>query len=365
MEREKKIGTFGAVSLLTGLITAKIFLSAPAFYARHSAGAGWIEVLISGVFELFILAIILKLMNAFPEMDIIDVSEYSFGCVGRAVVGFVCSALFLLSSAAVFRCFCEMIRNCIIESVSYEYVALFIAAAVVAAAYLGWKTTLHLNNLIFPLVLISVGIVLLISVSRYDVQNIKPILGYGAKTLASNALLKNSSYYEIGALLLFIPYLSGKNHVKKIGFTALSFSIILLSGITLLYHMAVPYEAAGTFELPFYQMTRMLKAGSFIQRMEPLNIFIWAGALFVYIGMGVSLSAHAFKKAARLENETPMVFVLTFIMCIAALLPDSETTVETIYDFLLTYGYIAYPIAPLVLLILCRLVTMGRRGKNA
>ncbi len=365
MDKEKQIGTFGAVSILTALISAKIFLSAPAFYAKHSAGAGWLEVLISGIFELFVLAVILKLMSAFPEMDIIDAAEYSFGGFGRIITGFICSALFLLSAAAVFRCFCEMIRNCIIESISYEYVALFIAAAVVAAAYLGGRTTLHLNNLIFPLVLISAGIVLLISVSRYNVQNIKPILGYGAKELTTNALLKNSSYYELGTLLLFIPYLSGKNHVKKIGFTALCVSIILLSGIALLYQMAVPYEAASTFELPFYQMTRMLKAGSVIQRIEPLNIFIWSGALFVYIGMGVSLSAHTFKKAAKLESGTPMVFILTFIMCTAALIPGSETTVETIYDFMLTYGYIAYPLAPLILLILCRFVTMGRRRKNA
>ncbi len=352
MTEKQQMGTWGTVSLIVTLTITKMLISAPSLFAKQSASAGWIEVIISGIFEIFILTIILKLTDNYKNMDIIDIAEAHFGKCGRFITGAISTSVFIISTAAVFRCFCELIRNTVIRGMGYEDISFFILAVSITGAYLGMQTLVSSTGLILPFIIGAIILVLLINLPRYSITNILPIFGPGVNTLTSNALLKNASFYEIGIFLFFLPYLKDKKSVKKICFTGLIISILLTSVITLFYQLAVPYEAAGTFALPLYQMTRMIKAGTFFQRIEPLNIFIWGGAMYTYVCIGVRMSAHLYKKTFNAPHAKPFVFVFAYIVSLLALIPGSETSVERIYDFLMTYSYIAYPLLPLFLLIL-------------
>lgn len=362
MNNDTKLGTYGSVCLLVTLTVTKAVISAPSLYASHSLGAGWLEVLISGVFEAFVLAIVLKLMFNFEGMDILDIALLSFGKVGIIIVGLFSAFVVAISTAAVFRSFGELIRNTIMHYVSYESTAIFLLAVGIVGAYLGLRTQLNLNGLIIPILAITIAVIIFIGYSRYSVSNILPIAGSGVSSVVSNALLKNSSYFELGIILFVIPYLRDKSCVKKISFTALFVSVIFFTVITLAYQLSVPFEAAENFTFPVYQMTRMISARSFFQRIEPLNIFIWSGAMFVYIGVGIWLCARIFQKTFSLKDHRPLIYVLAEIICLIALIPGSETSVERIYDFLITYDYIAYPLIPLVFLITAIIFSPKKRG---
>lgn len=364
MNECEKIGTWGGVGLILTLCLTKVLISAPSLYAKQSASAGWLEVIISGIFEMLVLLIVLKLLFRFENMDIIDVSDSVFGNAGRIIVGSISTIVFVVGTAAVFRCFGELIRNTVIRGISYENVAFFLLVVGITGAYLGFRTQVSLNSLVLPFVLVGICVVLLINVPRYSIVNILPIFGTGVGHVVKNALLKNASFYEFGILLFLFPYLREKTAVKKIGFTGLIFSVFVTSAITLLYQLSVPYEAAGTFALPLYQMTRMIKAGTFFQRIEPLNVFIWGGVIFLYVGIGIRMSAHIYKKTFKLNDTKPLVFIFALIICLLALIPGSETSVERIYDFLMTYSYIAYPLMPLGLLIVATALQKREGGTS-
>lgn len=352
MHSGEKIGSYGAVSLITTLIITKALISAPSLYAKQSGPAGWLEVLLSGIFEVIILSIILKFMSQFDDMDLIDIARYTFGKVGSLIVGAGASVVFLISGAAVFRSFAELVRDTVIRGISYEAISIFVLAAGIVAGIVGLKTQINLNGLILPGVIASLIIIALINFSRYSLSNILPLFGTGITNVAKNAVLKNSSFFELGIFLFLAPYLGGFSRVKKTCFTALIFSVLLSSVIALCYQLAVPYEAASTFALPLYQMTRMIKAGTFFQRIEPLNVFIWGGTMLLYIGICIYMAAFCHKKAFNIKDSKPLTYVFAQIICSLALIPGSETNVERIYDFLLTYSYVAYPILPLFLLII-------------
>ncbi len=363
MAKGKTDGKYSIIIFMIHIILAKVFISAPMLYARHSAGAGWIEVLLSGIFELLTTGIILKLLEGFENRSILEIAEKSFGKTGKVVIGSAATAVFVLNSAAIYRCFCEMIRNCILQNFSYEFISVFLLAAITVSAYLGLKSQMRLNNLIFLLIAAALVLTVLVNINHYDVKNIAPLMGNGFDKMIYNAVLRNSSFFEIGALFIILPFFKRKTGVKSICFTVLSISTVLLSGITLLYQLAIPYEASGEFELPLYQLTRMLRAGSFLQRIEPLNMLVWSGAFFIYLGFGLWLSSHMFSQTFSLRSEKPVVFIFAEIICILALIPGSETTVERIYDFILSYAYIAYPVIPIAVLIAAIPAYRRKRGR--
>lgn len=352
MKQDTKLGTYESVALIVTLTITKALISAPTLYVAHSKSAGWMEVLLSGLFELLVLYVILQLSYNFPKADIIDIARYSLGNGAAVITGVLSTCVIIISTAAVFRSFGELVRNTIMRSVSYEYISFFLLAAGISAAYLGLKTQINVNCFIAPIIIISVCIIFFIDSSRYSLTNIQPFLGVGMTKITQNALLKNASFFEIGIILFLFPYFSDKSSVKRISFTALLVSIAVIVSITLVYQLSVPYEAAETFAMPLYQMTRMIKANTFFQRIEPLNMFLWSGAMFLYISTGIWLCTHVCKKTFLLSDNRPLVFIFSAIICLLALIPGSETSVEKIFDFLITYSYIAYPILPLILLLL-------------
>ena len=362
MKSKDYIGNYSYMALLITLCITKIMISVPNVYIKHSHTAGWLEVLISGIFELFILAIILRLGSCYKTLNLLKISELIFGKTGKRITALISIAVIVFSSAAVFRSFSEMVRSTILRGISYETTAFYILAGGIFAAYLGIRTIGNVNGLVLPGIIVSIMLILSINYSRLSVGNIQPILGLGFSNVVSNALLKNASFYEIGTILLLPSAISDENDVKRNGFKALSISVIIITLVTLVYQLAVPYRAAGSFALPLYQMTRMIKAGTFFQRIEPLNMFIWSWSVLIYVGVGIWIAANIFKQAFDLYDYRPLIYMFGIIICTISLIPGSEIKVEEIYSFILTYSYIAYPILPLALLILGRIINGNKRG---
>ncbi|MBQ7976754.1 MAG: endospore germination permease [Clostridia bacterium] len=362
MIRDEKLGIYSVTALLITVIITKALISTPSLYVKHSQSAGWLEVLISGLFEIVMLAVVLKLADSYKGCDILDIAESCFGKVIMRILGVLSAIIFVLSTAVIFRSMAEMVRNTVMRGISYETVMAFLLIAGIVAARMGLKTQINVTGLIFPVILITVAVILVINYSRLSFTNIQPYLGTGFSNIINNALLKNASYFEIGLILFFIPFLRSDKDVKIISFTSLSVSILVISVITLLYQLSVPYKAAETFALPLYQMTRMLRAGTFFQRIEPLNLFLWGGAMFIYVGLGIYMTAYTFKRSFDLYDYKPLTISSGIIIALVSLIPGSETTVEKIFDFLMTYGYFIYPIAPLIILIVAKMIKSSNRG---
>lgn len=354
MIRDEKISIYGTSALLVSIMITKALISTPSLYAKHSHSAGWIEVLASGIFEIVILAIILKLREEYGKKDIVDIVEVSFGSAAMKITAILSAFVFIIGTAAIFRSMEEMVRNTVMRGVSYESVTAFLLVVGIISARKGLKTQISLNGLILPVIIIAVGLILSINYSRLSIENIKPLFGTGFSSVMKNALFKNASFYEMGLILFFTPFLRDNNDVKKIGFTSLTISVIVISIITLLYQLSVPYTSASTFALPLYQMTRMIKSGTFFQRIEPLNLFVWGGVMFVYVGIGIYMSSYMIKKAFNLFDYKPLTIQSGIIIALVSLIPGSETTVEKIFDFLMSYSYFVYPIAPLIILLLAK-----------
>ncbi len=360
MIRDEKLGIYSVTALLITIIITKALISTPSLYVKHSQSAGWLEVLISGLFEIIMLAVVLRLAEEYPGCDLLDISQMSFGKTAMRILGLLTWVIFILTTAVIFRSMAEMVRNTVMRGVSYETVMGFLLVVGIVAARLGLKTQVNLTGLIFPVIAIAIAVILIINYSRLSVTNIQPYFGTGFSNILSNAILKNASFFEIGLILFFVPFLRDKKDVKLISFTPLIVSVFVISVITLLYQLSVPYEAAETFALPLYQMTRMLRAGTFFQRIEPLNLFLWGGAMFIYVGLGIYMSANVFKRSFDLYDYKPLTISTGIIIALVSIIPGSETTVEKIFDFLMTYGYFIYPIAPLIILIIARMKSIER-----
>ena len=102
-------------------------------------------------------------------------------------------------------------------------------------------------------------------------------------------------------------------------------------------------------------MTRMIKSGAFLQRLEPLVVFVWTA--FVMCSMSILIYVTS-KLAASSEKQgetKAFVPIITFITLFTALLPGSESSAFSFYEKLLSISSILFPAVPFVTFVTARI----------
>lgn len=336
-------------------ILSKYLVILPEYMVKYVGNAAWMNVLAKCIIASISLTIILFLYKPFAPMTIKDVCNTYLGRGAGIVFSYIYIIAFTVFNAILLRLLSEALSTVIATTAPDEFFALFILVPVFIAAYCGTNPTRNLCCIIFPFVVITFLTVCFALLPHYRTENIMPILGTDTNKLIDGIFTKHFGFMETVLLFFFAPRLGDFKQLKKSA--VLTFTIITSVSVifTLAYCLTVPYPASKDFFLPFYQMTRMIKSGAFLQRLEPIVVFVWTS--FVMCSMSV-LIAVASKLAAGVLPEgtdksfTPVITLITFFV---SMLPASESYAFIFYEKLINISTLFFPVIPFVVLFIARI----------
>lgn len=347
--------------LCIGAIISKSLLIMPQYMVSKNAGSAWIEISAKCIIIGAILIFILWLYKPFSDIPLEKVAQKAFGKTGFIIVNTVYSLSFVLYNAGLLRLLTEALRAVGLKSAYNEYYALFVLGGVLFGTYKGIKAAANVSVIVFPVLVVSLILIAVLLIPYYDFTNLTPILGFGVKSISKSIVFSHSLFFEFVLLFFMTEHSGGKERLRNTSVLtmvmAFSFSIIF----TLLYCLSVPFPASKGFILPIYQLTRMIKTGIFLQRVEPLAVFIWTA--IIMCGMCSTLSV-----ATRLMNGgsdegrrafVPIIIMITFFI---SCMPSCELNAFDMYERLLRFGTILFPTFPILLLIIARI---RKRGAEA
>ncbi len=336
-------------------ILSKYLVILPEYMVKYVGNAAWINVLAKCALATLSLTVILILYKPFAPMSLGDICSVYLGKGTGVFFSYIYVIAFTLFNAILLRLLAEALSTVIATTAPDEFFALFILAPVFVAAYSGTSPTRNLCCIIFPFVVATFLTVCLALLPHYRVENIMPIFGTDTKKLVDGIFTKHFGFMETILLFFFAPKLGDFRQIKKSA--ALTFIIITSVSVifTLAYCLTVPYPASKDFFLPFYQMTRMIKSGAFLQRLEPIVVFVWTS--FVMCSMSVIIAV-ASKIASRTSPKgtdksfTPVITLITFFV---SMIPASESSAFLFYEKLINYSTILFPAIPIVVLCIARI----------
>jgi len=212
-----------------------------------------------------------------------------------------------------------------------------------------------LTAVIFPLVLITVFTVVLALFPHYRIDNITPVFGKNTKILLNGIFVKHFGFIETILLFFFAPILGNYKEIKKAGFITFAIISFISVSFTLAYCLTVPYPASGSFFLPLYQMTRMIKSGAFLQRLEPIVVFVWTGFVMCSMSILTAVTSKLASGSASKTKETAFVPIITAITFFVAMLPQSESDAFYMYEKLLSASTLLFPTLPVIILTILRI----------
>jgi len=361
--KEGKFGPQEAISLITITIVSRVFLTSPSIIARYVGTAAWYMTLISAATAALGFTFVYLLLKRFPGKNIVEIFEITLG----RFLGFIFSglllALFLLSPATTLREFTEVMKVYVLPLSPPSYIMGFFIIGVILLGILGLETQARFSRLVAPILLFAFVAGLILASQNYDLHRLTPILGYGIKRTIHHGLTRSSAYGYAVILAVIASSLQGTKHIKKIGYISIVASGILISAALLAFTLTFPYYIAEEVTSPLYQMTTLIDYGRFIQRLDPLFIFLWNISTLIAVSLELYIAASIYCKMFRIQDIRPVIISLSIIMFTIALIPkDIETIAFGYANLIMEYGWTVLYISPIIALIVAKL--RGKKGER-
>ena len=352
MIREGKFGPQEAISLITITIVSRVFFTSPGILVRYVGTATWYMTLISAAVAAFGFTFVYLLLKRFPGKDIVEIFEITFG----RVIGFVFSAIlmlfFIISPATVLREFIEVIKVYVLPLSPPSYLIGIAVVGIVILGILGLETQVRLSRLLAPLLLVSFILVIVLSFQNFDFHRITPILGYGVPSTLYHGFSRSSVYGYVVILAVIAGSLQGNKHIKRIGYTSIILSCVLISAALLAFTLTFPYYTAQEITSPMYQMTALIDYGRFIQRIDPIFLFIWNISTLIALSIEVYAASSIYCKMFRIQDIRPVIVPVAITAFTIAMIPRDFITVTSGYvHYTREYGWTVFFVPPLIALI--------------
>lgn len=365
MSNETKIGHREALTLMVALMSAKVFLSTPRNMILIGASAGWLIIILSGIFSLIGFFFIYSLIKKFPNKNIFEISEAITGKIIGKMIGFLFFLFFLVSTTLFIRQFAESFIISILPRTPISAITILFLILLMYGTLLGIETLSRVAWFFGPYLLFALLITIIFSF-HIDPQLLLPILGKGPLPILKHSLFHISIFSEIAFLLVIAPHIRQKEKIFGIGFISILISIAIHTLITASVIMTFNYAAAGRLIFPVFQLTRLITLGEFIQRVEAVFVFLWFFTAAIQTGALFYGTVVSYSQTFKIKKYRPLAFPMAILIFSLSLIPDSMTSAVNLDEFILGkyYSIIAFLI-PAFLWLLTFIFKKKSGEKNA
>lgn len=301
----------------------------------------WIAALLSFFFQILLLAPIIYLCSYYKKLNLIQISEITFGKLGK-IVGILYIWFFIHLAAIHIRQFGEYLT-----SVPYPEtpIIVFIVSLIIFSAYAvkdGIETIGRICEIIFPLILFSVIIILILVAKEVDLANLLPIMENGFIPIAKGAFIIAGRTSEIIFLAMLYPFISSTNikYSKKSSFWISLTLAVFFSLIYIFIVGVLGVEQAKNRAFPFFSIVRAISLADFIERIDSIYMGIWVLGMYVKISIFYYLSVISTAQVFNLSDFRPVVLPLGSIIISLSIL-QSESIID-LYKFMSYKVYTLY-----------------------
>lgn len=349
----------------TVVSTAVLFVSAVT--ARYARQDGWISVLVvATLYGLLVAALVTSLGLRFPGRSLVDYCREILGPWLGGAVGLAYLFFFLHGAAVVVREFGEFLATAFMPETPLIVFNLIILALAAAIVWQGLEVLCRVNQFIFPLFILSVGLLLLLVLPEMDLANLRPLLAGGLSPVLKGALVPAAWRGQVVLAALFLPAVNRPGQVRKYLFGA-----VLAMGLVLAWATLVTYAVMGplTPELvfPMFEVTRYISVAVFLERIDAAVLALWVTGLTVKAAVFYYATVYTLAQIFGFEDYRPLVLPTATVMASWSVLafadiPDMVGWLDRIFP---PYAYVFELAIPALLYLLAGLRRWGGKAVRA
>jgi len=360
MIKEGKFGVQEAVCLITVTMVSKAFYTTPGLLAHILGTSSWYVTLVSAIAAAIGFTFIYFLLRRFPGKNIVEAFNLSMGKYAGSAFSIITLLAIALNAAATLREFIEVLKVYVFPETDIRLLTAIFVISLVVVCYLGLETMARFAKLTAYWLLAGTVAVLALGMQNYNIDRISPVLGYGLEKTIMHGLSGSSAYSEVIILAVIAGSLHSAKYIKRAGYISIALSGILISAVLFCSTMTFPYFLAAEVVSPMYEMTALIDYGRFVQRLDPVFIFVWCISSLIGITVWYYAALSMYCKTFRMQDARPVILPSGIILYVLVLLPREMVTVVDMYiQFSREYLWAIFFLLPMVAFIAAKLRKKG------
>ncbi len=362
MNKEGKFGYHEAISLMVITIVMKVFFTGPAIIMSTVGTAGWYMNILSMLVAILGFMILLSLLKRFNNKNIMQISDLVLGKPVGSIMLITLAAQILLVSSINTREYIEVMKVYVMPESPPSFLMVLLSISVAVLSFMGLETIARYSKFIIYILSAGYILVILLSTQNFVPRQLYPVLGYGLDKTIITGLQRCSVYGDIAILGIIASSLQGYREIKKIGLWSILISGIVFSTSLLAYSLVFPYTVGQEITSPMYEMASLIDYGGFLQRMEPIFLFLWNFGSFIEITLTFYAALMVFCHVFRIEDKRPVILpMLTILYCLNLIPRGISEVISVNINRLRTWGGVLFFTPSIILLV----VALIRKKKEA
>lgn len=338
-------------ALVVTILVGVGILSLPSRLARIQGTDGWMVIILGGVITIPIIVVINKLFELYPDKDFFEIGEEVLGKWIFNIFLIILLIHFIILSGLVTRHLGEIVKAFLLITTPIEVIILsFIATT----SYLA-RSDIHIigraSYHIYPIIVGSIIIVVLISLFQVDFTNVLPVFQSNLKDLPKSLGITFFSYAGLEVLFLCLPFAEDRTDtlrasLKGIGIVILVYIVIFITtlsqyGLKQLQRQTFPSLAfAKEIDLP----------GFFIENLDIFVIGIWIIIIFSTMVAHYYSAGKVISNMVKTKSHDIYILPLLPIIYIVSLVSPNIVALEDKLGKVTNYtGIIVMVIMPIVI----------------
>ncbi|MDP4126384.1 MAG: endospore germination permease [Bacillota bacterium] len=355
-----KISTRQFTLMLFSLLLSTIMFDLPRIFIEQTKQDVWQVMLITLVADALLALVYSFLGLRYPQQTTIQYSETILGPWLGKIIGLLFILFFGLITLTILKVVSQFI-NTIILTDTPELVINFILLLIsFYAVNSGLEVVARLSEVIAPLMLISLMTILIFSLNRVELGNLRPVFQHNVRELVSSSLLPISWYGICNVMGIFMAYHNKPKESLKAKLIAIS-SVTLLTVLTLMSLITIFGTSYSSQQIyPVFRLAQIIKVGDFFERIETLVIIFQIAGAFVSLVIlyySCALGLAQIFKIQRYQTVTPYLGI--FLLILSAFVFRNITEINQLWETTFLFLTLFIEVFPIVMLLIVSLIRHG------
>lgn len=357
MNNKIEFGSWEATSLMVNFVFAHIMLVFPRDMVKYGGSACWIIPIIITLIAVAYFAITVKLYKNIGNMDLLDISAGIGGRAFKIIIGLLVAVMLILSISIFLGSFSITLKLISLNKSALVFVEFLFFVGMTLAAYFGVETIARISAFLIPAIIVGFILITIGAIPDFRINNIFPILGNGIASISNGSILKLNVFSSFIILFMMVPFFK-KTNLKKVGFSFVIISGLLLLWSTFSFILVFPYELAREKKIPIFQLARHIEFENYVQRIESISVLISSICAFIFLGALFNFIIFIFAKSLDLKHSKPIILPMAIIIFSLSVF-SNRLNFDFLDSNLVNYLRLSGMVMPLILAIIGAIKKVG------
>jgi len=311
----------------------------------------WISLLLGGVL-LFIGAIpFLYLLNIYPDKDLPQIILQVAGqWIGRMLL-FPIVFFVIMYAAMSTRLFAQALKLFLVDKTPILIMVIFM---IIVAAYMVYKDVHTMGavlDILFPITIISLIILIVLSLQNLEPDRIKPILFRNTKNVIKAIIPGFYHFAGFGAISYFMCYAADRKSAYKAYLLGIGVPVFFYVITTVICIMVFGVPPLKVIVYPTLNLSKSIEfEAAILDRLESFMAVFWISMVFSSLAIFYYASVRNISEFFSIPHKYRIyvIYAHILILPIIALIPSSSIDVFELHDKVkyieVFIGFVIFPI---------------------